>query len=218
MKKIAFIFILLTILTKPAVAQTGFGPEVGVNMANLTTKFGGNAPVNTMAAGLKAGFLIDFHLSGRFSVQTGPYISMKGCTSEIADANNYKSSYTLSFNYLEVPINLIYKHGKPGHNHIFVGGGAYYGYLLHASRGDVDYHIGSDKALDQFTSTDFGVNGMLGFEHKKGFLIRANYSYGLANVVTGGDADNSATHTVIGVTVGWLFHSKGDGVWGNRFW
>ncbi len=207
------------------------GPELGVNLTNMAYRSNGNKMSTDMMAGLKVGAVLDIGVTPSFSIQPGLFYSMKGFQ------NDYTQSVTIAgvrynesvdmrmrVNYLEVPINFLYKaHWTNGT--VFLGGGPY---VAAAIGGEVevervrtfangndgrtitetwtdDLEVGTDAPRDHITPMDAGLNFTGGYEFNNGLYLRANIGLGLANVMPDGNDDNYMRNYGVGFSVGYMF-------------
>ncbi|MEI8279278.1 MAG: porin family protein [Bacteroidota bacterium] len=221
MKRLGLLTIVLITLAQTSKAQVRFGPEAGMNMANMTLQGTSNTGSSSAVYGARVGAVVDFHLAGTVNLQVGALFTMKGFSQSIT-INGTTITQSINTNYVDVPINVIYK--PTGHG-LFIGAGPYVGYCLSgnetpAGGSAIALSIGSDKTKNTWTALDFGANGMIGYEFNNGLFFRANYAYGFANCIPGGDANNGAYNSGFSFTAGWLF--GGGSSWGKstggRFW
>jgi hypothetical protein len=116
-------------------------------------------------------------------------------------------------NYLELPVNLLYKIQVAPGTKIYAGGGPYLGYGLsgttinHLTGSQTsDYtggvKFGSDEAKDDYKALDYGVNFTAGVELLKHFTIDLNYGLGLKNISW---SPGSAENRSLALSVGYLF-------------
>jgi hypothetical protein len=159
--------------------------------------------------GFSGGILLDIQLAKVFSLQPGLSFTMKGCLREgyadlvsvddetvvlIEDA--YKEE-KLSTSYLELPFHFVFNIPvKKSRFNIGIGPYAAYGiagtaknhYTHNGESVDdrvVEYSLKQDLFSGEhkrYNPLDYGLTGFLGFTFPKGFLIRAGYSHGLANI------------------------------------
>jgi hypothetical protein len=140
--------------------------------------------------GFKVGIAAEYSINNRFSVESGLFFTTKG--------ENFKfPSYTLghNLNYLELPVNGIYKINVEGKD-IFLHAGPYVAYIVGA-RGIV-------KSGDNITKTkldpkkiDYGLNVGISADIKQ-FRVGLQYSHGLANVF-----ESESKNRVLSLTVGY---------------
>jgi len=126
----------------------------------------------------------------------------------------YSQSRKQFINYIDIPLNLVYKLKLGKKANFIIGGGPYVSFFydgLH-QKDDllVDVKLTSEefkdlpvgKGADKYAILNFGVNGLAGFEFGRVFLT-ANYSRGLNDFYE--PADYTATnykHEVMGATLG----------------
>jgi OmpA-OmpF porin, OOP family len=169
--------------------------------------------------GYHAGLLVDIALSrnSKFHLQSGMNFSNKGrkfsivydtATSSIAkvDALQY-------VNYMEMPLNLVFKLKMGKKSKILIGGGPYAAFLYngrerketHHTNGTVDVVENKDLKVaptkNLYSNFEYGVNGLFGFEFGRVFLT-ANYSRGLSDFYMPANFQGEFRHEVMGGTLG----------------
>ena len=117
-------------------------------------------------------------------------------------------------NYIDIPLNLVYKLKLGKKANFIVGGGPYVSFFYDGFHQTddllVDVRLTSEenkdlpvgKGADKYAILNFGVNGLAGFEFGRVFLT-ANYSRGLNDLYE--PSDYTATnykHEVMGATLG----------------
>lgn len=169
--------------------------------------------------GVHFGLLADlpFSKSGTFSFQPGVSFYHKGRKySEIMDTafhdtlNLNRSEF---LNYIDIPLNLVLKLKLGKTVKFIVGGGPYFSFYFDGyqktetiSKGGA-YYV--DENLDpavgkgpgKYTSYDYGLNGLAGFEIGRVFLT-ANYSRGFNNIYKSPDYNGTFKNEVMGITLG----------------
>ncbi|WP_426671336.1 porin family protein [Mucilaginibacter sp. McL0603] len=210
----------LVLITTFSFAQTfNLGIKGGVNLS--TVAFSGPAlnftGDNQNRAGYQVGVTADVGFQ-HFSIQPGLFFITKG-GKYIEEFDYVSNSQTYvehvvgntKYNYLELPVNLLYKlRAAPGVK-IYAGGGPYMDYSLSGTstqhvtgsttydyHGDISY--GSDHNKDD-KRINYGINFIAGVELKKHFTIDLNYSLGLTSIAWG-ITDKNRT---VGLSVGYLF-------------
>jgi hypothetical protein len=215
----------LVLLTTFSFAQTfNYGIKAGLNLS--TTAFNVSYPNYVVDPQNKTGFRVgvvgDITFQ-HFIIQPGLLFITKGYkfSDEFSYSNNYQSySYhqtgSEKFNYLELPVNLLYKIQATPTAKIYAGGGPYTGYALSGSTTSQttgsqtsDYHgnltFGNDHTKDDFKLFDYGVNFIAGIELKKHYTIDLNYSLGLRNIDWTTDDNINIKNRSLGLSVGYLF-------------
>ncbi|RYZ54789.1 MAG: PorT family protein [Sphingobacteriales bacterium] len=189
MKKLIVCLACFASLAFTSNAQTKISPIVGVNLANL----GGDVEDADGKTGAHLGVLFNFGLGESISVQPGILYSMKGAED-------------LSLNYIEVPINLVYKLPMG----LMFHAGPYLGYAI---SGKMDFGgVEVDDIFEEggFKRLDYGFNLGAGYQLPMGLFFRAQYGLGLANI---GDKflgldDYKISNRVIGISVGYTLGGR----------
>lgn len=207
MKKIIFATLTGLLSASLASAQIGIAPEIGLNLASLSGKGAGESMSSGMKIGGRVGAMVEFGITKNIFVRPGIQYSMLG--GKNGDLNKGMDvDVTETINYLQVPVNVLYKFGKPGDGRFYVGVVPYVGFALSGKGkvGDlsVDMEIGSDKTKDDLKPIDFGAGIKVGYELPMGLYFDASYMLGLTNNVPGGDADNKVSNRNITIGVGYF--------------
>lgn len=212
MKKIYLILSLL-LITGIANAQTPqFGVRARYSSAKMSTNQGNITSTTDAIQNIDAGLFAEI-VYGDVSFQPGLAFIVKGgaqSSSVFTSTNNYSATATLKFNYLELPLNVVYNI-KLNSGKIFFGGGPFIGYALSgkAKLETTSYNAGgsviareSDSQKISFTSdtNDFkrfevGINALAGFRFKDGLEINLGLGEGLTNITN--DNNNKITHHTI---------------------
>jgi outer membrane protein OmpA-like peptidoglycan-associated protein len=166
--------------------------------------------------GFHFGFIADLPLnpSSHFSFQPGVIYHNKGRkfaqrfdTTTSAITSKTSSQYV---NYIDIPLNLVYKFGKKAK---FIIGGGPYGSFFYTGREasktttlvgateteNEDLPVG--KNAGQYRILNYGINGLAGFESGR-FFVTANYSLGLNDFYESTTYTGTFRHQVIGGTIG----------------
>ena len=194
-------------------AQTTFhiGPKLGYNRSFGGFEYPGNDYLNvtnSSRSGVEAGIVAQVGLSGHWAVQPAVLYSQKGFgfVEKAYDAPynySYEGEYSFLFNYLAVPINLVYSQRSGGQG-LQVFAGPYVGFLLggsytstqsgrygsgasrgQSSKGDVeagDTYNNRPDAPYVSQGLDAGLQGGLGYGFASGLQVQASYSQGLRNL------------------------------------
>ena len=162
MKKFLLVLFAITAFTFTSDAQ--FNLKAGINSANQSYSSAGIS----FSPGARIGFLLGANysssLSESLSLRPGIQFNVKG--SEVEFLGVTASS---SFNYLEIPIDLVYSSSKAS-----LHAGPYLGFLMSASADGEDIK-------DEAKSLDFGLNLGLGYNFGK-IGLGANYGIGISNI------------------------------------
>ncbi len=181
MKKITLLFAAILGAYGVSNAQIRIAPEVGVSFNKIT--YDPEIGSNSFKIGPRVGGMVDIGLTDNLYLQPGITYVMKGNKNEFAGAKT-----DITMHYLDVPINLMYKLGKPGGNRFFFGIGPNISYALSGkikyddATGfpDEDIKFGSDST--ETKALDFGGNVNVGYELSNGLYARAYFNMGFANL------------------------------------
>lgn len=198
MKTRLFTFLLIFILSaSTAVAQStdnskmSFAIVGGVNFQNLTGKsMNGDKLSNDMLTGYHFGVNIQFPIASGFFFQPGLLYSTKGA---IDNSNSLK--VTTNLEYLELPLNLVYK-GMTSNGHFMIGFGPYLAYGVGGKvttetgpltvKSDVEFkdvvQVGDDLLVPYFRRFDAGASFLAGYEMAGGLFIQLNADLGIAKI------------------------------------
>ena len=214
---IAFTIVAIGLLTNKASAQettthtvttvkrTTIGLRGGLNFQNITGKDeAGNKLNNKLKTGFNIGLNAEIPIAPDFYFQPGLLYTTKGAKN-IAGTNA-----TLNLNYLELPLNLVYKAPMGSGQSVLVGFGSYLALGVGGSYKayNTDYKVKFQK--DQGTApntiyykpVDAGANLLLGYEFTKKFSAQINAQLGLIDI----NASNGKTaNTGFGVSLGYRF-------------
>jgi hypothetical protein len=214
MKKIITIAVIASsFLTAASAQKTTFGFNGGVTMSSYKTKSDGETFTSKLRTGFSLGFVTDIPLSKSVSLQPAlQYTQKGGVETGTQDYQDYKQTTTL--NYLEIPVNLIYKTNS-ANTKFYIGAGPSIAFgingLTEYESGDltsttnVKFGNGED---DDVKGLDLGANILAGLMFKSGVSISMNYNIGLSNLVIGGNKDNYLHNRSWGLRIGYMLKSK----------
>jgi len=139
MSKKNIIVLLAAVLTASyAQAQTTFGMRAGLNLTNVYQKNEqGEMKGLDWIPGFQIGVVADYPLLVDLSFQPGILFATQGAKSETT-LFGYKTKIDFTLNYIQIPINLQYKHNKI----LLVQAGPYLGYGI---GGKVNMEISDGK-------------------------------------------------------------------------
>ncbi len=167
--------------------------------------------------GVRFGFLADIPVNTTSKLSFQPSVQYQAKGRKYAQQFDPSASIIISekstqhVNYIDVPLNIVYKTGKKAK--FIVGAGPYAGFFFNGKEtaesytqsGILDTYENDDlpvgKKPGQYRVVHFGVNALAGVEFGRVF-ITANYSRGLNDFYTATDYDGSFRHQVIGGTLG----------------
>lgn len=200
MKKNILFVTLLTLISFNSFAQFRIGVEAGANLFSAkykeTAPFGysyyATGPNTSFVVGGKAGLIAEIGITNNIYLQPGAFYTMKGYTITFSDYDGINYDGKLKANYIEIPINVLYKTGTPETGRFFAGIGPYMAYAL---SGDISldasgfgFRANYSESLaigttgtDMVKPLDIGANLSLGYELPLGVFFRAQLSHGLYN-------------------------------------
>jgi hypothetical protein len=209
MKKLILSAIATAITFSAVNAQSiAIGPEAGLNLTTVNVKSSG-ASLNTgFGIGGRVGAVAEIAFTKNLYFRPGLQFSMLG-----GKDGDYPSGTTITINYLQLPLNVVYKLGKEGEGRFYFGVTPYLGYALGGkyknSTISESLKIGSDDATDNVKALDFGAGVKVGYELPMGFYADAAFLQGLSNNQPGGNSDNKMTNRIITVGVGYFLFRTG---------
>ena len=191
------ILMILVLSTTLAIAQTSENTKMsfaifgGINFQNLNGKaLNGDKLQNNMILGYHAGVNIQIPVAPEFYFQPGLLYSTKG-----AKSTNGSISEKYKLNYLEVPLNFVYK-GLLGNGYVMVGFGPYLGYgiggkvITEGGSVTVTRNIKFKKVVEAndpgaspyYKAFDAGANVFAGYEMASGIFLQLNTQFGMVNI------------------------------------
>ncbi len=226
MKKLQFALVAFVCMALTYQAQAQKSSVIlkgGVNLANISNANDGNVDDSRMLTSWHAGAVIDIALADVLSIQPGLFYTNKGIRTERNLPVLGTTTTTFTPQYIELPLNLVFKAPISETSKFFVGAGPYAAmgisgkYKLKSDLGSRSYDIefNDDDPLTQeqedagaykVRKFDYGVNVLAGLELDR-FVISANYGLGLAKIYAADDNnDNDKNkHRVLSLSVGIKF-------------
>lgn len=204
MKKVIEFSIAFMLLIYPSLLSAQiFGIRGGFNLSNLVIKYDGEKMSDNlkMRPGFHIGPTMEIPLSEVLSIDGALLYTTKGTKmkeTETYASTTYEYKSTITFNYLELPVNLKVKFDI-GNIIGFGAVGPYFAYALsgkskseqkangNSSSESVDIDFGEDGELKRF---DFGVGFTGGIEVGK-MQFGINYGLGLSNISQYSDNDSA---------------------------
>lgn len=195
--KYSLILFLLIIFLVPQLSfgqQPTVGVKLGLAIANATVNqvdtypYNGNnnSPRTTLLGGLYA----DIHTGKDLIFRPGVEIVFKGFKQK--SGGPYYYDYITKFTYIDIPLNLVYKKASDK-GHFLVGGGPIIGFPIN--------HIYSNYEV----TSEFSINGLIGYELPIGFSLNLNYVYGLNNVSKNKQYVTKISNHYLGIWIGYSF-------------
>jgi hypothetical protein len=238
MKKIMLLAACTTMFTA-ANAQISFAPEVGLNLANMHSKYkdasGSDQKLDDgIKLGAKAGINVNIPVADRVVIQPGIFYSTKGMKSE-----EDNETHNVTLHTIDVPVNIQYMFNDPSEGRFFVGVGPYLGVFISGkdiyagvpngtttTSGTTDFKFGNDYPSNDLRRFDVGGQANVGYLLRSGLFFRGTYQQSFTNLTPQGNqpdyaqAANFRTRpTVITISIGKQFggtpKSKGPRMQGS---
>lgn len=189
--------------------RTRFAFTAGPVASTMYQKVSGNSSSGDYRIGASAGFLLDVPMQKGGSFQPGINFVTKGMRGDVSQGSQTGTLKT-NFNYLEVTLDVIFRIKHNGNNFI-VGGGAVPSLPISgksiADVGNAQSKTSlsfGDKTTDDYNGTDFGANGLVGYEFANGFFTTLNYYYGFNRQFVGGDPKDKLYHRYFSLKLGYF--------------
>ncbi|MEO5782626.1 MAG: porin family protein [Ginsengibacter sp.] len=215
MKKL---IILMAIVAISTTSFAQFGIQAGATIATIKEKndFPGSTSSSTSSkVGFTVGVIMDVPISNNFIFQPGLNFTQKG--GKVTDkSGNETDEVKINLNYLEIPLNVIYKAAGG----FFVGAGPGLGYAISGkfketiSGATPPSLNGTTETKAKFSSTDnsddikpFELSGniLAGYQLSNGCFIVVNYNLGFSNLSN--YSDESIKNNYFGIRIGKKFGS-----------
>ncbi|MBD0296321.1 MAG: PorT family protein [Flavisolibacter sp.] len=205
-----------TMKTTTTAGSTTFGLRAGVNFQNINGKNASGAELkNSLMTGFHAGVNAEIPVGTGSYLQPGMLFSKKG--TELKSTNE-----KVKLNYIEVPLNFIYKPAL-GTGNLLLGFGPYVGFGIGGKverAGNNDGKITYTKTVNetpsltagQYKSFDAGGNLLAGYQFANGVSFQLNTQLGLVNINPeyGGAANDQIRwrNTGFGLSLGYRLGSR----------
>jgi hypothetical protein len=208
MKKTLLVAFLMASTAITFGQTVNFGIKAGLNMSELH-RSQTNYVTSSFLPGFNVGGIVDIGFQS-FSIQPGLFYSSKGeqIVGYLFNANQLsagKFTANNQLNYIEVPVNFLYKIKIAPSLRLQLGGGPYIGYgiseVINTNDNSTALNFNSSHKY-LYNNPDYGINFIVGIRIKNKFIIDGGYALGLANL-----ASNSYVmqNRVISFSVGYLF-------------
>ena len=225
MKNKLFSIVLILVLSASfAIAQTkgqtkmSFAVLGGINYQNLNGKnLSGDKLKNDMLMGFHGGVNVQIPIAPEFYFQPGLMFAVKGAK------NTYNSiTSTTKLNYIEVPLNMVYK-ASLGNGFVMLGFGPYVGYGIGGKvtttggsltlDQDVEFknvvETGDNLTTPYYKAFDAGANIFFGYEMASGLFVQLDSQFGMLNIRPEYKSlttdESSVKNTGFGLSLGYRF-------------
>jgi len=208
MKRI-FLFTVLTVFVSTTLLAQ-FGAQVGGVLASINSKTAGEDDDFDSKAGFTVGLLYRKSLGGGLYFQPELNWTQKGAKIEEGG-----DKFTVSLNYLELPLNFVWmasaSKGSANSGGFFLGLGPAFNFGMSGKykyegtiSGEDDVKFGNSDD-DDLKGFDIAGNIMAGYGMPGGINIALVYSHSFTNSQIDGDSDNSIRNSYIGLRLGYMF-------------
>lgn len=208
MRKIILTAVAMASLFMAAKAQFKVGIKAGGNLSNQTISVSG---ANYLYTGndvktYHAGLIGDLRIAGNFYLQPQLLWTRKGASqfSSLADGKT-----KMRINYVEVPVNVVYKVELP-FGRLFGGAGAAYSYAINGKNIQDGHSTGAFSGNSDWKRGDISLSFTAGLEFDNGFFISMNSNKGLSDINKADDitARNKSRSLSVGYFIDWKKFSR----------
>jgi len=213
MKKLLLLTCLLATVAGVFAQKISYGIRGGLNFSEISASVSGITASSDNLTGFHIGGLVDFKFQS-FSIQPGVFYTTKGGNSSAVDGsgNPGESASKITFNYLEIPVNFLYRvPARKGS--VFLGGGPYIAFglsgtapLVTDANGQptnqtLPIHFGSGE--NDIHDPDFGINFLGGYQFEGNVTLSAGYGLGLSSLSN--TTDVAIHNRVLSFSIGVFF-------------
>lgn len=219
-----------------AQAEVSIAPEIGGTFVTMSQKFNGTMRDARYQAGFRVGANVDIGITDHFTIQPGLFFSGNNGAETTYENNYFTGSHVPAnevdrrryhINYLQVPVNFLYKTADVYSSRFFIGGGPYLGVAVGGrfqqdysntlngqkvtKRRDYPIGIGYTEA-DEIGRMDFGFQATTGYELPFGLYFRLSYGYSILDSSPIGGKQFDYHQSGGSLSVGYLiktYHYKG---------
>ena len=218
MRSIYCILLLIVFAGSPAMAQLGYGPELGIGMSNMLFKPDNvftSSSTSSIFSG-RVGAMMDVGFTQHVYFQSGLFLSRKGQKRSYSfyynDSVHDAEQQTLYLHYLDLPLNIVFKSGAQGKKRLCLGVGATVSYLAWGkniqqatgSAAGEPYDVHTNEVFKEGTvirSFDIGVSVFAAFEMPTGLFLKAYFNSGVKDLGFHSEIDKNR---MWGIGVGYI--------------
>ncbi len=198
MKKI-LVTLLSLCLTEAAFAQAAFGIMAGPNFSTMTFKSGDTKSTTHLITGVAGGVFATLPLMPELYLQPALLYEGKGGSEQVS---GYRQN--TRFNYLTLPVNLLFKPEMAGgEGKWMVGIGPYFAYGFSAKKSGKQIESFDPMKNGFYRRFDGGVDVLLGAEFSNRISLAAKADIGVINVSNLGKAFFTR-NTSFGLMLGYI--------------
>ncbi|MDR2037022.1 MAG: PorT family protein [Bacteroidales bacterium] len=202
LRRIFTLVMLATMVVGYAQAQFSFGAKAGFNLVNI---YGSDVEDVKMKPAFQAGLVADYSFIEAFAVQAGVMFAQQGWK-----VDNYlggSDDAKINLNYIQIPINAMYKFSLGSSMKLFAQAGPYLGFGLggkvKVGDNDMDIKFGDGDDIDKLyldNAFDFGLGVGVGLQYNS-FQLGVGYNFGLLDL----DDDTTMKNGGLAITLTFLF-------------
>ncbi len=188
--------------------------SAGATMSNLYEKHGTEKVKSEYKIGLNAGILLDVPMEKNGSFQPGVNFIQKGGKNVSGEGADQVET-ELRLNYLEVPLNVVFRIACSNGKFVLGGGPAVsIGLSGKSTVKDntvtvaSDIKFGSTSRDHDLNFIDFGLNATAGYEFNNGFFVAANYTHGINKLLLDALEDDKLYNRAFSLRLGYFFSQK----------
>ncbi|MTK53940.1 porin family protein [Paludibacter sp.] len=198
MRKISILTVVMCLASFVAInAQVRIGPKVGMNISNMTLSSSGiNMSMSTLV-GFQVGVVAEIPVATDFVIQPGLLYSSKGTKIDMAGVNSNER-----LDYLELPVNAMYKIELAGPAKLILFAGPYLGYGVGGKDSMTGEKIKFTGANKDFKALDLGLNFGPGVEIGS-LQVTLQYGFSLTNISP--ESSVTAKNKVFSIALAYLF-------------
>ncbi len=207
----------LLLLSTASFAQLGIAPEISIGASNM--RFIPDNIFRTSAENSqlswRVGAILDAPFTSHTYFQTGLYYSRKGHNRNYSyydsDSSYDHEDRTFTLNYIDLPLNVVFKTSEQGKGRLCIGAGAMLSYLI---SGDVkgtsavkikdtlySNNISANPG-DLLRKFDIGASFFAAYEFPTGLYLKAYYVSGVKDI---GTLTEISKNRVWGLSIGYMF-------------
>lgn len=182
-KLISTLLVCITLMPLVNAQKAKFGFTAGGTLAwQRNESETGVLNTSGTLAGFSAGVVGDIPVGSKFSFQPALSFLQKGQSNSVEGID-----FSMRLNYLELPLNFIYR--APGTNgHFIIGLGPTFSYGLSGTvtvtdngvKSSGDVHFGNSQ--EDYKPFEMGADILAGYEWKSGFFMQAVFNMGFSNL------------------------------------
>lgn len=193
--------------------KTQVGLTGGITSSNIFGNKNGIDQRGDSRTGMTLGMFIDAPIGKtRWAFQPSLNYMQKGKNDQI----NPDTKNATALRYAELDLNFV--HYTKGSNKLFFGAGPYLAMNLPSkkvlitpdNRIETNLLMGKDVS-NAYKGYDYGANGIVGVRMKCGFVVTANYSLGLRNLIPKPSGDDILRNGTLGFRIGYIFKNANTG-------